>query len=30
MLSDAGGKMGKVFEIFDEDAGVENPWKIYH
>ncbi len=24
MLSDAGGKVGKVFGVFDEDAGVEN------
>ena len=24
MLSDAGGKVGKVFGIYDEDAGVEN------
>jgi len=23
MLSDAGGKVGKVFGVFDEDAGVE-------
>ena len=24
MLSDAGGKVGKVYGIYDEDAGVEN------
>ena len=24
MLSDAGGRVGKVFGIFNEDAGVEN------
>jgi peroxiredoxin (alkyl hydroperoxide reductase subunit C) len=24
MLSDAGGRVGKVFGIYDEDAGVEN------
>jgi alkyl hydroperoxide reductase subunit AhpC len=24
MLSDTGGKVGKVYGIFDEDAGVEN------
>jgi peroxiredoxin (alkyl hydroperoxide reductase subunit C) len=24
MLSDAGGKVGRLFGIFDEDAGVEN------
>ncbi len=24
MLSDAGGKVGKVFGVYDEDAGVEN------
>ena len=24
MLSDAGGRVGKVFGVFDEDAGVEN------
>jgi len=24
MLSDAGGKVGRIFGVFDEDAGVEN------
>lgn len=24
MLSDAGGKVGKVYGVYDEDAGVEN------
>jgi alkyl hydroperoxide reductase subunit AhpC len=24
MLSDAGGRVGKVYGVFDEDAGVEN------
>ncbi len=24
MLSDAGGRVGKVFGVYDEDAGVEN------
>jgi peroxiredoxin (alkyl hydroperoxide reductase subunit C) len=24
MLSDAGGKVGRVFGVYDEDAGVEN------
>ena len=24
MLSDTGGKVGRVYGIFDEDAGVEN------
>jgi len=24
MLSDTGGKVGKLFGVFDEDAGVEN------
>jgi peroxiredoxin (alkyl hydroperoxide reductase subunit C) len=24
MLSDAGGRVGKIYGVFDEDAGVEN------
>ena len=24
MLSDAGGRVGKVYGVYDEDAGVEN------
>ena len=24
MLSDTGGKVGKIFGVFDEEAGVEN------
>jgi rhodanese-related sulfurtransferase len=28
MLSDAGGRVGKVFGVFDEDAGVESRGKF--
>ena len=24
MLSDSGGKVGRIYGVFDEDAGVEN------